>query len=295
MPAPLRIPVQGRRIRPALPPLPIPENKTPAMSDFVQARTVQARIGNRNVTVRNGTRLYVPGMLSDADQAYLDRMDLAKGQGLGIAPLAIAAAAASFIHFGSSARYEGGPLVSTVLDFLGNKLRRATPDQARALVSSGAIGAGQKGWADVGAVLAPALRPDVFPQGPARPLNGSELSMIAQVGGPVTVAPGPSPVTSQTPAPPLIPVQPPPPSLAIPTPAVPLPPAPPGMVPVVTGGTPQAPTVIFVPAPAPGSPAPVQIPTTGPNTASLLGGGGTLPLLLGGGLLLLVALTSKKK
>lgn len=291
MPAPLRIPIQGRRIRPALPPLPIPENKTPAMSDFRQAPTVKARIGNRTVTIRSNTRLYVPGMLSDADQSYLDRMDLAKGTGLGIAPLAIAAAAASFIHFGSSERYEGGPLLSTVWNELGNNVKPLkTADQVRQRQAY--VAAQGKGWGDVAAILIPALRPDVFPAGPPRALTTQEQGILAKVGGPVTVAPPPPPITSTVPAPPMIPVQPPPPSLAIPVPAVPLPSAPPGMVPVVTGGTPQAPTVIFAPAPAPGSP--VQIPTTGPNEAGILGGGGALPILLGAGLLFFVAMGSKK-
>lgn len=283
------------RFRP-LPPPPIPENRTLGIRDFRQPPTVVTRIGNRRVTVKQATRLYVPGMLSDADQAYLDRLALDPGNqalGLGIAPLAIAAAAASFIHFGSSARYEGGPLVSTVLSFLGNQLRRATPDQARALVGSGAIGAGQKGWADVGAVLAPALRPDVWPQGPSRALTSAEMSMIAQVGGPVTAASAPAgpsyippsipgPTTSMAPAPgSMMPISPAPAPVSLPYPA------PAGYLP------PPSPVVVQVP---PGAPAPIQIPT-GPSAAGIMGGTGSgmmLPLLIGGGLLLVVALSNKK-
>lgn len=285
------------RIRSALPPLAIPENKTPGMLDFVQPHTLTAKIGNRRVPVRHGTRLYVPGMLSDADQAYVDRQEMAQRGRLGIIPIAaavgVAKVAGSFVH-SASPRYEGGPLITTVLNFLGNQLRGASPAQARALVSSGAIGAGQKGWADVGAVLAPALRPDVFPQGPARSLTPDEMSLIAQVGGPVALAQAPAslPVPS-TPPPGVIPPQPAPVAYSPTGPGAVAPaPAPfsffPAPAPAPAPAYPGGPTVITVPgAPAPAPVTESMIPTGG--------GSNLLPLALGAGLLLVVALSGKGK
>lgn len=283
------------RIRSALPPLAIPENKTPGMLDFVQPHTLTAKIGNRRVPVRHGTRLYVPGMLSDADQAYVDRQEMAQRGRLGIIPIAaavgVAKVASSFIH-GSSPRYEGGPLVSTVIGWLSAR-RTASPASVRGELTQGAIGAGQAGWKDVGAVLLPALRPDVFPQGPARPLNGTDMQILSQAGGPVSIAPAPAPVVSTTPTPAVIPPQPAPVAYSPTGPGAVAPaPAPfsffPTPAPAPAPAYPGAPTIITVPgAPAPAPVTESMIPTGG--------GSNLLPLALGAGLLLVMALSGKGK
>lgn len=75
-----------------LPPFIIPENRTLAMSDFKRPPVVTRRINGKSVVVKPGTRLYVPGMLSDAEQATIDNADM-----LGIAPLAIVSAGAGLV------------------------------------------------------------------------------------------------------------------------------------------------------------------------------------------------------
>lgn len=94
------------------------------------------------------------------------------GPGIGTA---VGGIVGSFIKTGSP-RYEGGPLISTVQNALaalrdGDQSRIAYTEQDR--ISGGV------GWKDVALVLAPVVRPDLFPGGPSRPLNAQEQALVA--------------------------------------------------------------------------------------------------------------------
>lgn len=79
-----------------------------------------------------------------------------------------------------SPRYENGPLVSSVLNELGNNVKPLPASQVPQRKAY--VAAQGPGWDDVAAVLIPALRRDVYPAGPARTLTGQEQAIIAQIG-----------------------------------------------------------------------------------------------------------------
>lgn len=307
MPVPPRLPVQGRRIRPALPPLTIQEPKTPAMSDFAQPATVTARIGKRNVTVRNATRLYVPGMLSDADQDFLDRQALVnrgKGRGhLGIVPLALAAGAISVVKdvFHSSAAGPNTDAAKAALNLaLGGNLtavkaiyKRGTyiQTQSSAQPYRAALSAIQAQHPEFlavpGAKDGPGLPgvPEEWIMGvaPEQVVPLIQMHSVMYVPPAAQIAPPPPSVISPSPA------------QLIPSPVTSVPAA--GAAPAPTYPSMPGPTVAIPTPPTvylPGAPAPVP---GQPTTASLIptgSGSSMLPLLLGGGLLLIVAMSSKK-
>lgn len=96
-------------------------------------------------------------------------------------------------HSGSE-RYENGPLLATVWNELGNNTRSLPASQVAAhqavVASAGADATNRAAWHDVAYVLIPALRNDVYPDGPPRPLTSLEQSIIAKVGGPVITGTG---------------------------------------------------------------------------------------------------------
>lgn len=93
---------------------------------------------------------------------------------------------------GGSPRYEGGPLVSTVINRL-EALRSGDPTQI-AQTHADAVSGGP-GWKDAALVLAPAIRPDLFGK-PSRTLTADEAGYIAAAGGTVTATPPPGSTTA---------------------------------------------------------------------------------------------------
>lgn len=74
-----------------------------------------------------------------------------------------------------SPRYEGGPLLSSVSERLGN-IKNGVQSEIDASMQDRMTGG--PGWKDVGLVLAPAVRPDLFGS-PSRALNAQEQSLVA--------------------------------------------------------------------------------------------------------------------
>lgn len=201
-----------------------------------------------------------------------------------------------------SPRYYNGPLLSTVEQRL-SQIKAGDPT-AIAQTRKDAMSGGA-GWREVALILAPAVRPDLFGS-PSRPLNATDETIVAAVGGPYVAPSAPRivPVTPPTPPPvsggsgqpiaqPPVPQQP----VVIsstPVPQIPLPSNPGSMVQ-------NAPPGLAVPAGTPpasdqAGTSVVAIPTTGPDTASVTSG---LSSLLQGpvglGLLLVAGLLSMKK
>lgn len=118
----------------------------------------------------------------------------ALGAAIGGPVGATVGAIAGSISFGGSPRYEGGPLYSSVVV----RLQEIRAGDATAVAQSKADAiTGGAGWKDVGLVLAPTIRPDLF--GPApRALTPEENQLVTAAGGPLkvptsTTTPGTSP------------------------------------------------------------------------------------------------------